>query len=88
MNMIECKVDNRWYWGLENAYLKFTSPKGGYVRIDKWKIDKLSDYQRKLIWELYERARWKNEVQLTISEMKTLVVMGYAAGATYIKKSK
>ena len=86
--MVECKVDNRWYWGLENASLTFTSPKGGYVRIDKWNLDKLSDYQRKLIWALYERVGNSNKVVLSLSEMKTLVAIGYAAGRTYIKKSK
>ena len=86
MNTVTCKVNNKWSWGLENASITFTSPTGGYVRIDKWQMDRLSDYQRKLIWELYERIGNSYTVELTVPEMKTLVVMGWAAGKTYIKK--
>jgi hypothetical protein len=85
MTTVICRVDNQWYRGLESASLTFTSPKGGYVRIDKKNLDKLSDSQRELIWKLYERVGNNDTIELNESEMTTLVVMGWAAGKTYTK---
>ena len=88
MTTVICKVDNRWYWGLESATLTFTSPQGGHVRIDKCKLSKLDDQQRSFVWELHERSDNSDAVELTIDEMKRLVEIGNIAGSVYIKKSK
>jgi hypothetical protein len=87
MTTVICKVDDRWYWGLENATMTFTSPKGGFVRIDKFKMRKLDDKQCELIWDLKERIN-SNQVEVTIEEMKQLVEIGNIAGSVYAKKSK
>lgn len=85
MKTVICKVDNRWDWGLESASLLFTSPKGGHVRIDKRKMDKLDDQQCKFVWELYKEAFCCEKIELTIDEMKKLVVIGDIAGSVYKK---
>jgi hypothetical protein len=87
MTTVICKVDDRWYWGLENATMTFTSPKGGFVRIDKFKMRNLNDKQCELVWDLKERVN-SNQVEMTIEEMKQLVEIGNIAGSVYVKKSK
>jgi hypothetical protein len=67
--------------------MTFTSPKGGFVRIDKFKMRKLDDKQCELIWDLKERIN-SNQVEVTIEEMKQLVEIGNIAGSVYAKKSK
>ena len=83
--LIRCRVDNCWYSSIERASLTFHSPTGGWVRIDKRYLNRLSDYQIKLIWDLHERTGTGDHIDLTLGEMKTLVVMGWAAGDTYQK---
>ena len=87
MTTVICKVDDRWYWGLENATMTFISPKGGFVRIDKFKMRNLNDKQCELVWDLKERIN-SNQVEVTIEEMKQLVEIGNIAGSVYAKKSK
>jgi hypothetical protein len=91
---IACHVDNRWYWGIESAAMTFTSPAGGYVRVDKRKLGALTEDQCNLVWDLYERAAASDsaihdqQIELTLDEMKELVKIGKVAGSVYIKKSK
>jgi hypothetical protein len=77
--IFECTVDDKWECSLDNACVTFFSPNGGHVRIDKAKAYLLSETQWKLLWELAERTM-NYRVQLTLSEMRMLAVMGMAAG--------
>jgi hypothetical protein len=86
MTKVTCKVDNRWYWALETASITFTSPTGGYVRINKAKMSELDYTQRELVWELFDRSRDSETVELTIDEMNRLVEIGRIAGTVYTKK--
>lgn len=86
MTKVTCKVDNHWYWALETASITFTSPKGGYVRINKVKMFELDDQQRKFVWELFDRSEDSKTVELTIDEMNQLVKIGNIAGSVYTKK--
>jgi hypothetical protein len=86
MTKVICKVDNNWYRALETAHITFTSPKGWYVRIDKVKMSKLDYPQRELVWELYDRSRDSETVELTIDEMNKLIEIGNIAGSVYTKK--
>lgn len=81
---VKCKVDNRWYWGLENACLTIYSPTGGYVRIDKWHMDnKVSNELQELVYDISQQDK---EVELTVEQMKLLTT--YPKASVYKKYKK
>lgn len=80
--LYECKVSEWWYAGLENAYIRITSPKGGSVRINKYHLDKLSDEQAAIVWKCYEDHDKKSGiVKLTLAELNLLAEAGKLAGS-------
>ena len=90
MNTIKCNVDSRWMWSIENACVMITSPAGGYVRVDKWHMDKLTDTQRELVWKCVNayNGTSNSNIELTIAEMNELVTIGNIAGTVYKKYKK
>ena len=90
MNTIKCSVDSRWMAGLERACITITSPAGGYVRVDKWHIDKLTDTQRELVWKCVNayNGTSNSNIELTIAEMNELVTIGNITGTVYKKYKK
>lgn len=90
MKIIKCEVYSRWNCTLEFADLTITSPKGGYVRIDKSNIFKLDDDQWSLVKKCLDVCLPKNEptadgqVELTIDEMNKLIVIGKTCGECII----
>ena len=90
--LITCTVDNRWMWGLENASLTIGSPAGGSVRIDKWHMDRLTDGEASLVRHIDNESskggRGSSTVQLTVEQMKSLVVIGNKAGSVRKPKPK
>ena len=78
------------YWGLENACVTITSPAGGYVRIDKWYMNKLTDTQCELVWKCVNayNGTSNSNIELTIAEMNELVTIGNIAGTVYKKRKK
>lgn len=81
-----CKVDSRWMWGLENANVTITSPTGGYVRIDKWHMDKLTSEQADLVWKCVQAYDMQGSgIQLTRKELVMLSEIAKIAGSMYSK---
>jgi len=64
-----CTISERWMWGLENAEISITTPKGGTATVSKWNFDKCTDEQRDLVWKIYSQAR-SNTIELTRAEIQ------------------
>lgn len=73
MKQIKCNIDSRWMWGLESACITVISPSGGYIRLDKWHMDKASDELRELVWRCVKAADSEDRsILLTVDEMQLL----------------
>ena len=83
MNMVKCKIDNRWMWSIESASITVISPAGGSVRMRKLNMDKASDSLRELVWKIAESGK---EVELTIDEMRLLTT--YPRASVYKKRTQ
>ena len=78
-----CKIYSKWMWGLENAEISITSPKGGTATVSKWNFDECTEEQRELVWKIYNHTqysevRWEwggnahgsDTIELTIKELQ------------------
>jgi len=83
MNMVKCKIDNRWMRGIEHASITVISPAGGSVTMGKLNIDKASDSLRELVWKI---AGSGEEIELTIDEMQLLTT--YPKASVYKKRTQ
>ena len=65
-----CLIYSKWMWGLENAEISITTPKGGTATVSKWNFDKCTDGQAAVVWKVYDAAEsgaidlTKDEIQL------------------------